>query len=223
MEYKSKGKTVVIVILVLVILGLGGYIVYDKVLSKGTEESVKKETTEVKKNDGVGYTYDQVKGLYVAEETFSVADLGLKEEDLTGGVFKNGYRLCLYEDGIYYYQRGSSEGKNVRELGNYIIKDNEIILNPLFEGGSDAGLNIITKEVLEQTKNSQETNKPINFNYPGPFTISQDSLKQKNLVFTKEDLSLEENKKYFEGNNIRESLKTAYIETDYSGFKQPNN
>jgi len=33
MEKKSKGKTIVIVILVLAVLGLGGYIVYDKVLN----------------------------------------------------------------------------------------------------------------------------------------------------------------------------------------------
>jgi len=49
MEKKSKGKTVVIVILVLVILGLGGYIVYDKVLNKEIDEPVK---TEKKKEKG---------------------------------------------------------------------------------------------------------------------------------------------------------------------------
>ena len=52
MEKKSKAKTIVIVILVLAVLGLGGYIAYDKVLSKETEEPIKKETTEVKTEEG---------------------------------------------------------------------------------------------------------------------------------------------------------------------------
>ncbi len=44
MEKKSKGKTIVIVILVLAVLGLGGYIIYDKFVAK---EDNKEEKTEV--------------------------------------------------------------------------------------------------------------------------------------------------------------------------------
>ncbi len=51
MEKKSKAKTIVIVILVLAVLGLGGYIVYDKVLSKETEEPVKKEQKKETKQE----------------------------------------------------------------------------------------------------------------------------------------------------------------------------
>lgn len=43
MEKKSKGKTIVIVILVLLILGLGGYIVYDKIIFKEKTEPIKVE------------------------------------------------------------------------------------------------------------------------------------------------------------------------------------
>ena len=48
MEKKSTGKTVIIVILLLAVIGLGGYIVYDKVFSleKTKEESTKEETNE---------------------------------------------------------------------------------------------------------------------------------------------------------------------------------
>jgi len=41
MEKKSKGKTIVIVILILAVLGLGGYIVYDKFLNTEKVEPVK--------------------------------------------------------------------------------------------------------------------------------------------------------------------------------------
>lgn len=50
MEKKNKGK-VVIVILVLMVLGLGGYIVYDKVLNKEVNEPIKTEKKEEKKSE----------------------------------------------------------------------------------------------------------------------------------------------------------------------------
>jgi len=40
MEKKNKGKTIVIVILILAVLGLGGYIVYDKFLNTEIDEDV---------------------------------------------------------------------------------------------------------------------------------------------------------------------------------------
>jgi len=54
MEQKSKGKTIIIVILVLAVLGLGGYIIYDKVLNKEVREPVKtekKDKVETKKEN----------------------------------------------------------------------------------------------------------------------------------------------------------------------------
>lgn len=46
MEKKSKGKTIAIIILFLSVLGLSGYIVYDKVLNKEVKEPVKTEKKE---------------------------------------------------------------------------------------------------------------------------------------------------------------------------------
>lgn len=51
MEKKSTGKTVAIVILILMILGLGGYIAYDKLLTKETKEAEQTEATENKAED----------------------------------------------------------------------------------------------------------------------------------------------------------------------------
>lgn len=45
-EKKGTGKTIAIIVLVLLILGLGGYIAYDKMLSKKTSETI--ETTKTK-------------------------------------------------------------------------------------------------------------------------------------------------------------------------------
>ena len=44
----KKGIVVLLVVLILLVLGMGGYLVYDKILSK---EEIKKETVEEKQGD----------------------------------------------------------------------------------------------------------------------------------------------------------------------------
>lgn len=50
-QKKGTGKTVIIVVLILLVLGLGGYITYDKILNKNEtkqlEENVKKLNSEI--------------------------------------------------------------------------------------------------------------------------------------------------------------------------------
>ena len=77
-QKNGKGKTFAIVILVLLVLGLGGYIVYDKIIMKETEEPEKTEKTkkEVK---------EQPK-LLTNDEAISVGQsLYLKTRDLYQG------------------------------------------------------------------------------------------------------------------------------------------
>jgi len=87
MEKKSKGKTVVIVILVLVILGLGGYIVYDKVLNKEVKEPVKtekKDKVETKKD-----ILSEDEALKLGKERY---------EYVRDGLFLCGYKQIKYDD-----------------------------------------------------------------------------------------------------------------------------
>ncbi|MBR2832871.1 MAG: hypothetical protein IKE75_00260 [Bacilli bacterium] len=51
MENKSTGKTVIIVILLLSLLGLGGYVVYDKVLNKETGKKTNEQVTKEEKQE----------------------------------------------------------------------------------------------------------------------------------------------------------------------------
>ncbi|MBR3362793.1 MAG: hypothetical protein IKG40_02580 [Bacilli bacterium] len=79
MEKKSTGKTVVIVILLLALLGLGGYIVYDKIVLK-----------ELQKFDSTEKKSEKQPNLLSNEEAIRIGqDLYLKTRDLyCGGVSK---------------------------------------------------------------------------------------------------------------------------------------
>lgn len=66
---KSK---ILIVFLILIILGLGGYIAYDKVINKETEEPAKEEKNEVKDN-----TISNEEALAMGKEKYEFAREGL--------------------------------------------------------------------------------------------------------------------------------------------------
>lgn len=63
MEKKNKGKTVLIVFLILIILGLGGYIVYDKVLKEEPKEKTKEEV-QTSKEESLDVTSKEVTTLF---------------------------------------------------------------------------------------------------------------------------------------------------------------
>ena len=113
MEKKSKGKTVVIVILVLAVLGLGGYIVYDKFIEeKNTELNVKKEIKEEKDNVIDNKSNVNIIGYYKSG-TLSIPKTDCDENNKTreialleNGKFKSAYALgCGGADqsGTYTY------------------------------------------------------------------------------------------------------------------------
>lgn len=86
MENKSKGKVVVIVILVLMVLGLGGYIVYDKVLNKETSEPVKAEKKDKTSNVNV---LSQDEALKLGKERY---------EYIREGLYLCGYKQIKWDD-----------------------------------------------------------------------------------------------------------------------------
>lgn len=110
MEKKNTGMKITIVILCLLVVGLTGYIVYDKVLSKDNIES--NQDSNVMDMD-----------------TYSFSDFN-------GAVFqgkidktKFGYDyLKLYKNGTYSYRRDSDF-----YIGNYTIEENIMKLNIIFE------------------------------------------------------------------------------------------
>lgn len=127
-------KNIFIIILAILVLGLGGYLVYDKVIDKDVKGEVKEESG--KQNEIIEqkeYTYESVKGLYknTTETTINVdGEINLVAR----------YDLYLYDNGTFNYRYGTMT--RMGYMGNYIIKDNTIVLNYLFSTGNDMGISV---------------------------------------------------------------------------------
>lgn len=149
---KQKSNKGIIVILLIVIIGLVGFIAYDKINNKEVTNSGNKETKtsevskdnqiEENKNETITYNYSKLKGVY----TFDY------------------YELDLLDNGLYHYE--STEYASTGGIGNYTIVGNEIHLNQLFHHGSDAALdvNFSTKVLKINSIDEIVDEDPSNFN-----------------------------------------------------------
>lgn len=140
----KKSSCVVPIILLIIIAALCAYIFLcteckDK--NKGSNSNDKQDIVETKdenvndKQDTLeknNYTYDDMKGYY------SFKDSNPNSEG-NEAVSTFEYTLYLSENGTFRYQYVMNTVSSV--IGNYIIVDDEIRLNYLFTGGSDAGIN----------------------------------------------------------------------------------
>ena len=134
MDKKSKGKTVLIVFLILIIIGLGGYLVYDKVLNTKNEPTTVEDSTKTNESNIKAYDYNNIKGLYTYKGT------SVYSEANDGNITPE-YKLYLYENGMFFYDYAYLAGEG--KIGNYIIANNTIILNNLFDTHSDVSLTVI--------------------------------------------------------------------------------
>lgn len=165
MEKKGKGKVVLIVILLLALLGVSGYVVYDKFISKENDEKyskletkynkLEKQYKELKENEKqentqpAAYNYSNIKGLYA----------------FTGNVVGEvtpEYKLNLYENGMFYYNYNTQPGGG--KIGNYIINNNTIVLNYLFSTNMDVSLTTLNETntlIINQDGSLTDNNQPI--------------------------------------------------------------
>ncbi len=106
MEKKSKGKTIVIVILVLAVLGLGGYIIYDKLLNNEVKEPVKTEKKDKIKIEKDILSEDEA--LKLGKERY---------EYVRDGLFLCGYKQVKYDDSKLF--AWNENGKQITGDLNY--------------------------------------------------------------------------------------------------------
>ena len=132
MEKENKKLKLLLVILSLFTVGLCAYTVY-QIWDKGSTY----KCTEEKES----YSYASMEGIYKLST----------EVEIDGGKEKAGATLYLWRDGTFKYEQ--SVLAPMGQLGNYIIEENKIKLNYLFETNSGAGVNVITGE-KELTINS---------------------------------------------------------------------
>ena len=130
----NKGSVVLSVILTVLVVGLVGYIVYDKVAAPKNEGSLNTETKErlwclfkkvnisLNNNEVVKtYSYSSIKGAYKSQSTSQACGEGSIEN----------YSMKLYENGLFEITANSGCSSS-ETIGNYIIEGNKIILNELF-------------------------------------------------------------------------------------------
>ena len=100
------------------------------------------------------YTYETIKGLYSYKSEMIT--------DENGNNFYAQYNLTLYENGIFQYQLSTLGPFGY--IGNYIIKDNKIILNYLFSTNSGTDIEVTegTHTITINDDNTlSDTNQPI--------------------------------------------------------------
>lgn len=143
MEKKGKGKTIIIVILVFAVLGLGGYIAYDKVNESNTTNSLEKEVkqlnneiatlkTEKQENNEVINPIDKLIGNWSYEETIKSDNA-----ECTATI-----KLELKKDGTYTYESGHTCAGGIEASGRWSISADKIYLQnekclPVPDGGSN--------------------------------------------------------------------------------------
>ena len=124
----KKSSCVIPVILLIIIACLCTYIfLCTDFKGKDSNSNDKQDTVEK-----VNYSYNDMKGYY------SIIDTNPKkaqEKELSDF----SYTLYLSENGTFRYQYVMNTVSSV--MGNYIIVDDEVRLNYLFNGGNDAGIN----------------------------------------------------------------------------------
>ena len=105
MEKENRNLKVLVVILCVLVLGLGGYLFYDKVLSdKTSNNNINNNEIE---NDMV-INCDNIAGVYESPSA---------------------YYLILWNDGKYMY---TNDEHKEETMGNYTIKEDRIILNYIY-------------------------------------------------------------------------------------------
>ena len=129
----KKRCCVVPIILLIVVILLCAYIfLCTECKGKNNNTTNTSETNNQNNVVSDNYTYKDIAGYYSAKD---IVNIGSE-------TFNVGYHLYLNENGTFYYGYVMSAIQST--IGNYTIVGNEIHLNYLFYGGSDAGLTAAT-------------------------------------------------------------------------------
>ncbi len=139
-QKSGKGLIALVVVLVLLVLGLGGYIAYDKVFTKESEKTEEPTQTET-----------QVKNITVEENVDTAEYYQSHSESLTKDVWKTYkqnweeieakcdgtiggelYEIILNNDSTYEYHHHLICGGGQNQIGTYTLENNilTLVCNP---------------------------------------------------------------------------------------------
>lgn len=165
---KSRGKTIIIVILVLVVLGLGGYIVYDKVITKDENnneiKSLKAKINELKTVNNEDNSNDRINSI-VGEYIYTQNNENGPSWTIT---------VDFMEDGTYYEKVVGTAAEII--YGTYSISNDDIKLNQLFTHSNEQA----NGKKLNETYISK-------LNNDGTINWISSVINQEKIVLTKND------------------------------------
>lgn len=204
----------IVAIIIICIMGLVIYRQTNKNLNTeiNTKNTTSSDLSETQSNDTISnittnntlienstttsnvYSYNDIKGIYTYSQK-------LNDEE---NAF---YNLCLFENGTFYYSFGISNEKGF--IGNYIIVDDEVVMNKMFSTGSDASLTAIEgslKLKINSDNSLNDSNQVLNVDKVFASKLSNINLKKST---NKDDLEL------YYNINISKMLKNYNLENDY--------
>ena len=184
MEETNRKIIITLMIIVLLLCTLFILAITGEISIKPKEKVVKVQENE--KVEKEVYTYKKIKGLYSFKEE--------EKRDSSGYLESNNYYLYLYDNGTFNY-RIDNQVPNGR-IGNYIIEDNKIKLNVIYNYGSGVGLHY-NGETSEITINNDGTLNDIN-----------NLVTKANITLTKNET--DEIKKNFETKTFNDLIKSEF-------------
>ena len=131
----NKGLIVLVIFLIVIIIGLSGFIVYDKTNNKTdkkestTKINVEKDNKATTKN--TKYDISNVKGIYVYNNGKDTSDANYEK-----------YELILLDNGLFVYTLSNVSNNTI--IGNYYIDNNNVVLNYLYASGVIGGPSLLT-------------------------------------------------------------------------------
>ena len=140
MEKKNTGLIVLVVVLSLLVVGLGGYIVYDKILNNGISDNGNADN--IKDDDSHTYNFSIMEGYY------------FKQENDTNG--ESSYGLYLLANGMFKIRYAGMAPYGY--IGNYTIENDILTLNYWFKFNSGTGWSLTNdvRKVKIKSLNSLE-------------------------------------------------------------------
>lgn len=197
MEKQNKILKVIIVILTIIIVlgicaGTALFVKYDNTNKENTKIANVENTTNTTENaekieanttENKAISYKELDGLYKY----------IKDASDYNSEF---YYLNLYENGTFTYRYGESISSGI--AGNYIVKDDNIILNKLFNFGTDTSITATNGTVT------------LKLNNDGTITDTNKFVKMSSVTLTKANNDTENNRAHTEG-NIFDLINTSIV------------
>lgn len=189
---KKSGSIVAIVILVILVLGLGGYIVYDKVLSKdtvsSTEESSKNEVNTKNESNSSEQTTSDTKVVDLINNGERVGTYSI----YMGKNSMGEYTLTLFStndknNGFFSLVEATSMSYNQVASGYYSIKDSNIEFYQNMQNDSDKNgfVNAFSMQLSDLYQDSQALSEGYSIQYRLKLNYDDSKISNSKITFEK--------------------------------------